>query len=119
MLVPRSQQFWGTMRTRTTATAILLLAILTACSTESTPEPAATTSAAPADDKATTVQACIDAVAELPAGDDGSVPSEPVPAECAGLSDGEYLDAYMDGIEQSNKQGQQDLQDLIDDAAEQ
>ncbi|RLV66341.1 hypothetical protein STAN_1862 [Streptomyces sp. CBMAI 2042] len=108
------------MRTRTATTVILLLAALTGCSAESgTPEPAATTSAAPTADKAATVQACVDAVAGLPAGEDGSVPSEPVPAECAGLSDGEYLDAYMDGIEQSNKQGQQDLQDLIDGAAEQ
>ncbi|MFD3640971.1 hypothetical protein [Streptomyces griseus] len=108
------------MRTCTAAAAVLLVAALTACSAEtSTPEPTTTTSAAPKVDKATTVKACVDAVGELPADEDGSVPSDPVPAECADLSDSEYLDAYMDGIQQSNKQAQQELQDLIDDAAAQ
>ncbi|SCK20175.1 hypothetical protein YUYDRAFT_02094 [Streptomyces sp. ScaeMP-e48] len=108
------------MRTRTAAASILLAATLTACSTApSTPEPATTTSAAPTADTATTVQDCIDAVAEIPAGPDGSVPSDPVPAECADLSDSEYLDAYMDGISQSNQDGIDDLEQQIEDATEQ
>ncbi|MFJ9887167.1 hypothetical protein ACIQRW_15035 [Streptomyces sp. NPDC091287] len=108
------------MRTRTAAASILLAAALTACSAEtSTPEPAATTSAAPKVDKATTVKACVDAVAELPAGPDGSVPSDPVPAECTDLSDSEYLNAYMDGINQSNREGIADLEQQIEDATEQ
>ncbi|MFH9610434.1 hypothetical protein [Streptomyces sp. NPDC017448] len=108
------------MRTRTAAASIFLAATLTACSTgTSSPEPATTTSTAPKADQATTVQACVDAVAELPAGPDGSVPSDPVPAECADLSDSEYLDAYMDGISQANREGVADLEQQIEDAAEQ
>lgn len=108
------------MRTRTAAASILLAATLTACSAEtSTPEPATTMSTAPAADKATTVKACVDAVAGLPAGPDGSVPSDPVPTECTDLSDSEYLDAYMDGIAQANREGIADLEQQIEDAAEQ
>lgn len=108
------------MRTRTAAASILLAASLTACGTTPAPDkPAATSSAAPKVDKAATVKACVDAVAELPAGPDGSVPSDPVPTECTDLSDSEYLDAYMDGISQANREGIADLEQQIEDAAEQ
>lgn len=93
------------MRT-TTVTLLLLAAALTAC-TSSDPAPApdkpAATSAAPTVDQATLVQQCVDAVALITPSADGSVPSEPVPAECADLSDSDYLDAYYDGLAQANK----------------
>lgn len=114
----------GTMNARLTAAAItagLLLAV-TGCSNDSPdPKPAATTttaSASPTVDQATAIEQCTDAVAQLPADDDGSVPFEPAPTECAALDDDAYLDAYMDGVEQSNQKGRDALQDAIDDAAD-
>jgi hypothetical protein len=112
------------MRTRTALPAVLLtLAALTAgCSNSDQPsKPAkpASTSATPTPtvDAAAARQACVDAVAAIPAGDNGEVPSEPVPDDCKALSDSEYLAAYMDGIEQSNQNGRDALQDLIDEAS--
>ncbi|MEV5607001.1 hypothetical protein [Streptomyces sp. NPDC052225] len=109
------------MKTRTTlATVALLAAALTACSPEAPdPEPnAPATSSAPAVDPAQARQDCVDAVADLEPNDEGEVPSEPVPDACADLSSSDYLDAYMDGIEQSNQQGIDDLQDAIDKASQ-
>lgn len=63
------------------------------------------------------VQACVDAVAARAPGPDGSVPFEPAPAPCAGLSDDEYLDAYWDGIAQGNQAGRDELQKRSDEAA--
>ncbi|MEW2570481.1 hypothetical protein [Streptomyces sp. NPDC047070] len=105
------------------AAALLALAAATAgCGSDSSNDepsksdkPAA--SASPSVDEAAALQACVDAVADIPAGDNGEVPSEPVPDECADLDEGDYLDAYMDGIEQSNEQGRDDLQDAIDEAS--
>jgi hypothetical protein len=104
------------MHTRTMAAAGLLAAglLLTGCSSGSggtdKPTPAATiTSAAPTLSHADLIQACVDAVAGVPADDDGSVPSEPRPGPCTGLPEDEYLDAYMDGIQQSNQAGRDGL----------
>lgn len=114
------------MRTRHTTAAALtaatLLLTITGCSSDSgdaKPTKTVTAPASPTADKAAATAQCIDAVAQIPADDDGSVPSEPVPTECSALTDSEYLDAYMDGISQSNRDGIADLQDAIDDAAEQ
>jgi len=111
------------MRTRKAAFAILLtLAAFTAgCSSSTDNKPSktdsTTLSATPTVDQAAARQACVDAVAKLPAGENGEVPSEPVPDECATLSQADYLKAYVDGIEQSNQQGRDTLQDLIDEAS--
>lgn len=112
------------MRTRLTAatlgTALLLAG--TGCSSDSEPKPTptktVTVTATPTLSKAELTQQCTDAVALLPAGDDGSVPFEPVPTECAALAENEYLDAYMDGINQGNRDALQDRQDARDEAAE-
>lgn len=107
------------MRTRTMAAAGLLTAVvlaITSCSSGSDDKPAPTTPAAtastttaPALSRAEITQACTDAVAEVPAGADGSVPSEPRPDACTGLPEDEYLDAYFDGIQQSNQAGRDKL----------
>lgn len=113
------------MNTRTaTCAALLALAFLTAgCSNDNTtdqPSSAQSTTAAatPTVDQAAARQACVDAVAAIPVDENGEVPSEPIPDECAELSEGDYLDAYMDGIQQSNQDGRDALQDLIDEASE-
>lgn len=115
----------GTMHARTTAIAVLLtLAAATAgCSsdtTDSKPDKptTVTTSPTPTVDAAAARQACVDAVATIPADANGEVPSEPVPDACSSLDDAAYLDAYSDGIEQANQAGRDALQDLIDEASE-
>jgi hypothetical protein len=119
------------MRNRTTASAAvaagILLATLTACggsSTEDKPTTPATTAAAtPTLDAAEVTQQCVDAVAETignrAADFDPENDSDPKPPECDALGEDEYLDAYMDGLSQSNQQGLEDLRDQIDGAAEQ
>ncbi|MFD4275073.1 hypothetical protein R2B67_17985 [Streptomyces cyaneofuscatus] len=112
------------MRTPTATTAILLAAALTACSSaDPAPEKPAASSSAPALSKAEVTKQCVDAFAamlsERPADFDPETGSDPKPTECDAVPEDEYLDMYMDGLSQHNKQGQQGLQDLIDDAAEQ
>jgi hypothetical protein len=108
---------------RAAAAALLLLALGTAgCSSQADDaKPSKPTTAAasptPTVDEATARQACVDAVAGIAADASGEVPSEPVPDECSSLSQADYLDAYMDGIEQSNQAGRDALQDLIDAAS--
>jgi ABC-type glycerol-3-phosphate transport system substrate-binding protein len=110
------------MRARITTVAVLAALTLTACSSSDSsddkPSKPATTSAAPTADPAEARQTCVDAVAALPADENGEVPSEPVPDACKTLNASDYLDAYMDGIEQSNQAGRDALQDLIDEASE-
>lgn len=97
--------------TAITAAALLALA---ACNSDSDPKPpratrtpsAATTEPAPS--KAEMTAQCTAAVAALPPGPDG-VPFTPTPPPCAGLSDHEYLNAYMDGIAQANQNGRDAL----------
>lgn len=113
------------MHARTAAcTALLALAALTAgCSSSDQPskpeKPSSTATAAPTPtvDAAAARQACVDAVAAIPADDNGEVPSDPIPDDCQALSSSDYLDAYMDGIEQSNQDGRDAMQDLIDEAS--
>ena len=107
MMTPNTRtRLGGLMHARTITTLLLCATALTACTT-SDPAPApdkpAATTAAPTLDQAQLTQQCVDAVAELPVDANGSVPSEPVPAECTALSDSDYLDAYMDGINQANQ----------------
>ncbi|MGW1463853.1 hypothetical protein ACWCPT_05795 [Streptomyces sp. NPDC002308] len=119
MMSPTDHHQGDTMHARTIAAAALLTATLVGCSSTTTPDAPATQPAtsAPALSHAEQIEQCTAAVADIPAGPDGSVPSDPVPAECTALSDSEYLDAYYDGLAQSNKDGLQDLQDQIDEAA--
>lgn len=52
----------------------------------------------------------MEAVAQVAAETEGAeVPSEPVPDECASLSESEYLDAYMDGIQEANRKAREAL----------
>jgi hypothetical protein len=60
----------------------------------------------------------MDAVAEIAKQSAGEVPSEPTPTPCAPLSDSEYLDAYMDGIMQSNRDALEERQRRRDEEAE-
>lgn len=108
---------------RTTATLVVtgaLLLALTGCASSGDAKPVetVTTTASPSVDKARVTQACMDAVAEIPADENGEVPSEPTPAACAPLSDSEYLDAYMDGIAQANRAAIAERERRASEAAE-
>lgn len=109
------------MNTRRAACAALLaLAALTAgCSSASTddkPSKAESTTAAatPTVDAVTDRAACVDAVKAAVDADTDDIK----PDECASLSESDYLKAYMEGLEQHNQEGREDLQDLIDEASE-
>ncbi|MGW1814083.1 hypothetical protein ACWCQM_11055 [Streptomyces sp. NPDC002125] len=116
------------MRTNLTVAAIAagILLTLTACggsTTEDKPATPATTAAAtPTLDAAEVTQECIDAVAATvgarPDDFDPENDSDPKPDACKSLSEDEYMDAYMDGLTEANKQGLADLQDQIDEATE-
>ncbi|WP_073947640.1 hypothetical protein [Streptomyces kebangsaanensis] len=115
------------MRTRTALAAVLLaLAALTAaCGSDNKPsKPAATSVAtsAAAVDTAEARQACVDAWAETisnrPADFNPDTDSDTEPNECKGLPEGDWTDRYMDGLTQSNQDGRDALQDLIDQASE-
>jgi hypothetical protein len=110
------------MHARTTACAALLAlaALTTGCSSQSSDEPdkptstTATATATPAADSAADRQACVDASKAAVEADN----DDTKPAECEGLTESDYLDAYMDGLEQHNQEGRDALQDAIDEASE-
>ena len=108
------------MRTTLAATALLLLALTGCSSSDPDPKPAVTVTATPSPtiDKAAITQQCTDAVTEVAKQATGEVPSEPTPAPCAGLDDSEYLDAYMNGISQANRDALDQRQRDRDKAAE-
>jgi len=119
------------MRTRTALAATLLaLAALTAgCSSDSSDssddKPAAATTAPQSSttvDPAEARQACVDAWADTisnrPADFDPEADTDTEPAACEGLPEDEWTDRYMEGLEQSNKAGLDELQDLIDEASQ-
>ncbi|WPB88705.1 hypothetical protein [Streptomyces malaysiensis] len=93
------------MRTRTveSAAVIAISLFLTGCSTGGAREKT-TPSATPAAEKAETTRRCVDAIADRAAAHKGgAVRSHPVPEPCARLSDADYLDAYMEGLEQAHR----------------
>lgn len=113
------------MRTRTAiaSLAVALLLGLTACGTTAKPDqPAATatttTSTLSADEQR---QACVDAIAATisarPSDFNPDTDSDPKPDACATIPEDDYLDAYMDGLQQSNKAGLDELEKAIEDAA--
>ncbi|MFJ4837164.1 hypothetical protein [Streptomyces sp. NPDC088746] len=115
-------------RTTTAAiTAGILLATLTACSGSSTEDkpttPATTAAATPTLDAAAATQQCVDAIAETISNRavdfDPENDSDPKPPECDAVPEDEYLDAYMDGLNQSNRDALQDRQEQRDKEAEQ
>uniref|UniRef100_UPI003F495FC0 hypothetical protein n=1 Tax=Streptomyces chartreusis TaxID=1969 RepID=UPI003F495FC0 len=111
------------MRIRTAiAAAAILTTALAGCSPGSSNDKPSATPAAPsptaAVDPAAARQACVDAVAAIAGDDSGEEPSEAIPAECQALSDSDYLDAVLDATRQSNQQGRDALQNLIDEASE-
>jgi len=112
------------MHVRTAAVACLLaLAATTGCSSGSGSDdkPATTAtpvaSATPTVDQAAARQACLDAVKAAIDANAADTEADK-PAECASLDDSAYLDAYMDALEQHNKEGRDALQDLIDQASQ-
>lgn len=104
------------MRIRTVAAGALLLAALAGCSAGGNPAPekasTAPAAASPSLSKVEATEQCIDAVAGQPADDESK------PAECESLSDSEYLDANLKGVQQRNKAGREDLQRQIEEAQE-
>ncbi|MEE4592752.1 hypothetical protein V2J94_12770 [Streptomyces sp. DSM 41524] len=95
------------MGTRTVhaAAVIAITLLLTGCSTGGDVRDKSTPSGTPgAAEKAETTRACVDAIADRAAAHKGgAVRSHPVPAPCARLSDADYLDAYMKGLEQAHR----------------
>lgn len=120
MMSPSSRNTLGeTMRTRITAAAILLaLSGLTACSStdgddKPSPTVTATVTESPKLSKAEQTQLCVAAVADVisarPDDFDPEADEDPKPEECNSLSDSEYLDAYMDGLAESNERAREAL----------
>ncbi|MEE4493566.1 hypothetical protein [Streptomyces sp. BE230] len=111
------------MRTRTTAAAITgaaLLLALVGCSSEpdDKPEdkPSRTTSTATAAPEAA-AQACSDEVyAHISAGNQLGA-DEPRPDACTNIPEADYLDTLLAITQQVNKNGQDDLEQEIEDAA--
>lgn len=107
----------------TAALAAALLLGLAACGTTATPDqPAATaTTATPTLSADEQRKACVDAIAATisarPSDFNPDTDSDPKPDACATIPEDDYLDAYMDGLQQSNKAGQDALQKAIEDAA--
>lgn len=98
------------MRTRTleAAAVIAITLLLTGCSGDGDAgdkgKPSGTPAAA---EKAEVTQRCVDAIADRAAAHKGgAVRSHPVPGPCARLSDADYLDAYMAGLEQAHRVAQ-------------
>lgn len=108
--------------TRTTTVALAAaVVLLTGCtsSSEQPTEPATSAPAAsePALTQAEITEQCVDAIAERAANTtDAEVPSDPTPKPCTPLSDSDYLDAYMDGIQQANEAARERLQEEIEGA---
>ncbi|WP_328941534.1 hypothetical protein OG259_07625 [Streptomyces sp. NBC_00250] len=108
-------------RTVTSTLAAALLLSLTACSSEAGPKPPASTTTTPAPSTTTdteaAAQACSDAVyAAVQAAGTGS-DDFPKPAECASISDSDYLDTVFAVLQQSNKEGRDALKEAAEDAA--
>lgn len=103
------------MRIRTAAAVVVLLVAPTGCATAGGTAPAespAPAAASPSLSKAEVTRQCIDAVAAQSA-DNGSKPEE-----CATLSDGEYVEANLKGLQQHNKAAQEALHRQIEKARE-
>jgi Flp pilus assembly protein TadD len=107
--------------------AALLLA-LTACGTADNPPAAPSdkggaeaSTAPPTLSAAQQRKACVDAwaatIGARPTDFNSETDTDPTPDACAGLPESDSLDAYMDGLQQSNKAGQDALQKAIEDAA--
>lgn len=104
-------------RTIAAVTAALALTLVSCGSSDDEPAKptgSATKTAAPSADTAADRQACVDAVKAAVDADTDDVK----PAECESLTDSDYLDAYMEGLQQHNQEGRGALQDAIDEASE-
>jgi len=113
------------MRTRLTLAALAagLLLTATGCSSDTDAKPApATTTATASPTPTLSVAACTDALYEVDgaareAGDD---PADRVmPDPCVGLTADQYQDAILDATVRLNQDARDELQDQIDEAAEQ
>ncbi|MEU9861316.1 hypothetical protein AB0D99_10590 [Streptomyces sp. NPDC047971] len=103
------------------ATAALLA--LTGCSSQTSDNspPTAPTTTAPALSAAEQREACVDAwaatIGARPADFNPETDTDPTPDACTSLSESDSLDAYMDGLQQTNKAGQDAFKKAIEDAA--
>ncbi|MET8014041.1 hypothetical protein ABZU86_32545 [Streptomyces sp. NPDC005271] len=115
------------MRTHSTAAAAVVATttlLLTGCSAvggsnDKRVPPGAPASAVEAGlSKAEITQRCVDAIVERAAATrGGAVRSSPVPKPCTPLSDDEYLDAYMDGLHEAQKDAREKLDDRTEEPA--
>lgn len=112
------------MRTRTTVAAIIgaaLLLALVSCSNETADKPETKPSriasaSAPANDEAA-AQACTDEVYKQIKDGTQLGADQPKPDACTGMSQDKYLDTLLAVTQQLNKDARNDLQDQIEDAA--
>ncbi|MFE1272080.1 hypothetical protein [Streptomyces sp. NPDC058758] len=110
------------MRITPAITAAALLLTLTACSSSEDPatKPAPTTTTASPTataDAEAAAQACSNAVYAAIKDTPTDATDLPKPAECATISDADYLETVLAVIQQQNKDGQDALQKAIEDAA--
>ncbi|PVD01333.1 hypothetical protein [Streptomyces sp. CS014] len=112
------------MRTRHTLTAVTAAALLalTGCSSQSEPDaPADKPPASSSPTPTLSVSDCADAVYEVDsaARDAGTDPADRLmPDPCVGLTADQYMDAIMTATQRLNQEARDDLQDQIDEAAE-
>ncbi|AGP52540.1 hypothetical protein [Streptomyces rapamycinicus] len=107
-------------RTVQAAAVLAITLLLTGCSTGGDASDKSTPTGTPAAaEKARVTRACVDAIADRAAAHKGgAVRSHPVPAPCARLSDADYLDAYMKGLEQAHRAAKKTSQGETGKAAE-
>jgi len=106
--------------------AMLLLAALTACSGGGDTEPVKTATVTATktptlsaeEARAACVDAWADSIGARPDDFDPETDSDPEPAECAGLPEGEWMDRYMEGLSISNQRGLEERQRELDEASE-
>jgi hypothetical protein len=112
------------MRTRTTILALLLTAGLAGCSSgggEAEPKETvtATVTESPKLSAEEARAACVEAwAATIGARPDDFNPetdSDPEPEACKGLPEDEWTDRYMEGLQQSNQENRDEMQDCLDD----
>ncbi|MEV3946987.1 hypothetical protein AB0K57_04895 [Streptomyces halstedii] len=111
------------MRTRTTTAALgaALLLALTGCSSDEAtdPKPAATTAPANPTPSADVAQACSDAVYEQLTNGEQLGADQPKPPACEALANDEYLDTLLAVTQQLSKNARDQLEQDIEDAAQQ
>ncbi|MFD3333528.1 hypothetical protein ACFWV1_12910 [Streptomyces sp. NPDC058700] len=110
----------------TAALAASILLALTACSASENPPAtpatkpgaeASTSSPSATADAEAAAQACTNAVYAAVKDADADTDDFPKPAECASISDSDYLETVFAVLQQSNKEGRDALKEAAEDAA--